>query len=69
MTDEIDEMWHLCEDFANDLSQVIENIAAWREWLIYVLELLDSKTSSPAYDAMLADLRDDIQQRLNSGDW
>ena len=66
MTDEIRQ---LCEDFTDDLSQVIENSAGWREWLLYVLEQLDGKASSPAYDVILADLRDDIQQRLNSGEW
>jgi hypothetical protein len=67
------EIQQICEDFAIDLAQVIENPKDWGEWLVYLLEQLDHKASpggpNPLFDVMLADLRDDIQKRLNTGKW
>jgi len=60
---------------SHDLAQSLGNPEEYRTWLIYALELLDFKSRdqgelvNPDFDLMLADLRGDIQQRLNKGIW
>jgi len=56
-----------------DLSQNATDPQEWADWVLYLLEVLDREAQRggqrAAYDAMLSNIRDELQTRLAHKSW